>query len=164
MVRRGYVKLSAWVSAILRSHLTPRSVAQAVGIGTFIGCLPIYGLHIVACVAVARWLRLNQAILYGAANISNPLFAPFLVGIEIAIGELLRHGTLRGFDAPLEGTVLTMASAGGDLFLSCLLGSVVLGIALGAVLAPISHVITRIWLERRALRPAIVPRPVSPPL
>jgi uncharacterized protein (DUF2062 family) len=140
-------------------------VAKAVGIGIFIGCLPIYGLHIVCCVAAARWLRLNQALMYAAANVSNPVFAPFLIGAEIAVGEWIRHGRVRGFDEHLSGNVLQMASQGGDLFLSCLIGSVVIGIVLGLAMAALSHEAARRWLPPASALPVPhAPEPANSPV
>ncbi|MFN7147133.1 MAG: DUF2062 domain-containing protein, partial [Myxococcota bacterium] len=54
--------LRSHVHLLLRQHLTPGSIGLGVGVGVFLGCLPLYGVHIFLCVAVARWLRLNQAL------------------------------------------------------------------------------------------------------
>ncbi len=127
--RRAWV----WVRALFSAHLSPESLAEAVAVGVFIGCLPIFGLHLGACILVARWRKLNQPIVYAAANISNPFFAPFLVGAEVGIGETLRYGRVWR-DGTLSGTVWEMAQAAPDLLISGLLGSVILGLVL-AILA-----------------------------
>jgi len=144
---RGYLRRAReWFHGLLRAHLTPSSIGVAVGLGIFIGCLPIYGIHLVVCVAVARSFRLNQAILYTAANISNPLFAPFLVTAEIAVGQRLRHGGLVAADLPLsDGSFWSMAQQAPDLFLSCTLGSVLIGASLGAVLGIAALLAARRW-------------------
>lgn len=127
---------------LLRAHLSPAAIGLGVGVGVFIGCLPLYGLHLGICVAAAAALRLNPPLVYAAANISNPLFAPMLITAELVIGERLRHGRLPGMH--LEATtVWEMASAGGDLFLSCLLGSLILGSALGLGLGGLALTLAR---------------------
>jgi uncharacterized protein (DUF2062 family) len=144
---RGYLRRArAWFHELLRAHLTPTSIGVAVGLGIFIGCLPIYGIHLVVCVAAARSLRLNQAILYAAANISNPFFAPFLVTAEIAVGEWLRRGDTVGSAAPFtDGSFWSMAQQAPDLFLSCSLGSLVIGGVLGAILGVAALLAARQW-------------------
>jgi uncharacterized protein (DUF2062 family) len=142
-VRRWIQELRARVHMMLRAHLTPESIGQAVAVGVAIGVLPIYGLHIFACVGAAKWLRLNQALVYAAANISFPLVAPFLIACEIAVGEWIRRGTFTpGMSLP-EGTPWEMLTQGGDLFLSCLLGSVVIAVLLAPTLG---------WLAMKAAR------------
>src|SRR5438046_80713 len=66
--------------------------AAAIGLGVFIGCLPLYGFHLMLCWIVGWLLKLNRLKLYLAAHVSNPLFAPTLVFLEIQIGAWLRRG------------------------------------------------------------------------
>ena len=68
--------------------------AAALGVGAFIGCLPIYGAHLLLVVAVGRVLRLNRLRMYVAANISNPLFAPALILAEVQTGAWVRRREL----------------------------------------------------------------------
>jgi hypothetical protein len=151
---RAYLqRLRSWLHLLLRAHLTPESIAWAVGIGVFIGCLPIYGLHIFACIAVARWLKLNQPLLYAAANISNPFFAPFLISGQIAMGEWLRHGgdPPPGVTLP-EDTAWHMLQQAPDLFVSCLVGSLVMGVVLGLGFGVAALVAARRWPRERTER------------
>src|SRR5580693_2589264 len=67
--------------------------AAAVALGVFIGCLPVYGFHLLMCWALGLALRVNRLKVYLAANISNPLVAPWLVLVEIEAGAWLRRGT-----------------------------------------------------------------------
>lgn len=164
---RTYIRsLRSRIHLLLREHLTPGAIGLAVGIGVFLGNLPIYGVHIFVCVALSRWLKLNPALLYGAANISNPFFAPFLISLQVALGEWMRHGTLAAMNpTPMEGNFWTMLQRGPDLFLSCLLGSVVLGLALGLVFGLLALVVARRWSRTpRALGvlPGAVPTDFSP--
>jgi uncharacterized protein (DUF2062 family)/2-polyprenyl-3-methyl-5-hydroxy-6-metoxy-1,4-benzoquinol methylase len=77
---------------------SPWRAALAVAFGLFIGCQPLYGLHFVLVLAVCVPLRLDVVLSYLAANISNPLLAPFLIVAEVEVGALLLTGRLAAFD------------------------------------------------------------------
>jgi uncharacterized protein (DUF2062 family)/16S rRNA G1207 methylase RsmC len=79
-------------------ELSAGRAAVSVAIGLFIGSLPIYGLHLPLCLALCLPLRLDVLVAYVAANISNPLIAPFLISAEIQLGSLLLRGELVPFD------------------------------------------------------------------
>src|ERR1700733_10333340 len=99
--------------------------AAAVALGVFIGCLPVYGFHLLMCWALGLALRVNRLKVYLAANISNPLVAPWLVLAECVAGALLRPGAFpRG--GPHAITNAGIAMFGGDL----VVGSFVVGAAL----------------------------------
>lgn len=129
---------------MLSANLSPAGIGWAVGLGVFIGCLPLYGVHLGVCIVVARMWKLNDAVMYAAANISNPLFAPFIIALEIAIGDYLRHGTLHGIDtSAFSGSLTHTLQTAPDLFYSCCAGSLALGIVLGLVLGPLAWAIAR---------------------
>jgi uncharacterized protein (DUF2062 family) len=108
----------------------PGREAAALGAGVFIGCLPFYGFHLLLCWITGWLLRLNRLKLYFAANISNPLFAPFLLLAELQTGAWIRRHDLHGLT--LETVRQTSPwTFGADL----LLGSVVVGLLLGAGVA-----------------------------
>lgn len=119
--------------------LSPWRAGLSVAVGLFIGCLPLYGLHLPLCVLVCLPLRLDVLVAYVAANISNPFFAPFLVAAEIEIGALLLTGE-RVRVVPEE---LTLSSLGG-YFVYALLGSLVVGSGLALVGGTVSA-----WAARR---------------
>jgi SAM-dependent methyltransferase len=112
--------------------------ASAVAVGVFIGCLPFYGFHLLLCWVVGRLLRLNRLKVYLAANISNPLVAPFLLFSEVQIGGWLRRGAFH----PL--TVETVRSTDLSVFgYDILIGSVALGATIGAVLWLVTYLSLR---------------------
>lgn len=134
---------------MLAEHREPGKLGWAVGLGLFIGTLPLYGLHLPICIGVAHLSKLNKVTLYLAANISNPLIAPLLVAAGIAIGEFLRFGHWRGVNLAQGEDFLEKLALFSwevpDLFLSCLLGDAVLGAVLGVLVGPIVWM----WARRR---------------
>ncbi len=150
-IRTVWSRALAWAAGLLRANLTPKEVGWAVGVGVFIGVLPAYGLHLPMCVLAARQLRLNQVITYAAAQVSNPVVAPFLVYAEITLGEWLRYGTVIPEDAQQTGEFgLRMVQEAPDLFLSCLLGSIVLGLVAAPLIGGIAAFLFRWRQNRRA--------------
>jgi SAM-dependent methyltransferase len=108
----------------------PVRETAAIACGVFIGCQPVYGFHLLICWLVGWAFGLNRLKLYLAANISNPLVAPFLLFSELQCGSLLRRGT---FHAPtLEGI---RAAGAAVLGVDLLLGSVVIGAVLAGLAA-----------------------------
>ena len=85
-----------WLTRIWRrlrgGRLSRKRAMGSVAVGLFIGCLPLYGLHLPLCLLVCLPLRLDVVTAYLAANISNPLFAPFLLTLEVQVGALLLDG------------------------------------------------------------------------
>ncbi|HEX2252351.1 MAG TPA: DUF2062 domain-containing protein [Thermoanaerobaculia bacterium] len=115
---------------------TPVRRALAVGLGTFIGVFPVYGLHLALSTIAARVLRLNRGITYFAANINNPFTLPFLLWIEARLGHWLLTGTWP--PVSLENLRdLDLLDLGRDI----LLGSTVLGLVLGGALAALTWVL-----------------------
>lgn len=108
------------------------------GLGLFIGCLPVFGLHLPLVVAACVPLRLDAPVAYLAANISNPLVAPWLVVAEVQTGSWLLTRSFVLFD------VAAARSTGvGGYLQYALLGSLVVGAVIATVGASITAVIAR---------------------
>jgi SAM-dependent methyltransferase len=101
--------------------------AWAIGIGVFIGCSPLYGLHLLLCWAAGWALGLNRLKMYLAANISNPLFAPVLLFAEVQTGAWIRRSDFHALSLETVRTVHPW-TFGADL----VVGSLALGATLGA--------------------------------
>lgn len=144
---------------VLRSEGGSRGrQAAAVGVGVFVGCLPLWGLHLAICFALGRLLGLNRVKMYVAANISNPMVAPLLVVGSAQLGRLARRGDMyrAGWQ---ELRSIDPAAFGVDL----VVGSVLLGTLLGGTAALLTWLLTRPATEVRALLAAAADRylPVS---
>jgi len=127
---------------LLHEHDSPRELALATFLGVIIGSTPLYGAHLVMCLLVAFTLRLNKLVMWLGANVSLPIFAPFLGLASAQVGHLILHGQFG------EMTVATMREVGvlGG-FKYWLVGSPVVGSVLGLVLGALVYVGAR---KRRA--------------
>ena len=127
--------------------------AAAVGVGVFVGCLPLWGLHLAICFALGRLLGLNRVKMYVAANISNPMLAPLLVVASAQLGRLARRGDVyRAGWQELRG--IDPAAFGVDL----VVGSVLLGALLGGAAALLTWLLTRPATDVRAFLAAAADR------
>ncbi len=103
------------------------------GVGAFIGCLPLYGVHLLLVVGVGRVLGLNRLRMYIAANISNPLFAPILILAEVQTGAFVQRGEIHDLTlAAIRGTDPWVY--GIDLAI----GSLIVGTAIGLLMAALT--------------------------
>jgi uncharacterized protein (DUF2062 family)/SAM-dependent methyltransferase len=109
----------------------PGRDAAALGVGILLGCSPFYGFHLVLVWFVGWLLRLNRLKMYLAANISNPVFSPLLVLVELQTGAWARRQDFH----ELSLAEMRTANAwvyGGDLLLGSLIVGTILGLAVAA--------------------------------
>ena len=124
---------------------SPWRAAFAVAFGLFIGCQPLYGLHFVLVLAVCLPLRLDAVLAYLAANISNPLVAPFLIFSEVEAGAYLTTGRFAVFDVAQARAMGALGFA-RQLFVG--------GVAVGAALALLGFAVAWLITSRRGAAPA----------
>ncbi len=129
-------RLRRFVQVIRTEGSGPRRESAAIGAGVFIGCLPFYGFHLLICTAVGTVFRLNRLKMYLAANISNPIVAPWLLLLEIQSGAWLRRGT---FHRLTMETVSAMSL--GTVSLDLLVGGVAVGLVLGGIAAGMTYML-----------------------
>lgn len=119
---------------------SPGRNAAAVSLGVFLGCLPVYGIHIVLCAALARLLRLSRVRAYLATHVNNPLTVGPLTLLEFGIGRWLIRGTWPRLDlAEIASTGWWRVAA--DLAV----GAAVLGVGAGAVAGLAAWVVASRW-------------------
>jgi uncharacterized protein (DUF2062 family)/trans-aconitate methyltransferase len=121
-------RLHALWARLRGGELSRFRACASVAAGLFIGCLPLYGLHFVLCLAICVPLRLDLIVAYLAANVSNPLIAPFLVTLEVEVGSLLLAGRTVSFDVERARQIGVFGFFG-----QAALGSVVVGTALASI-------------------------------
>ncbi len=128
---RSYLHKVWW--RLVHEHAEPRRIAIAVFVGVIIGSSPFFGFHLILCILIALALRLNKLTMWLAANVSLPVFAPFLAFASAHVGHLLLHGTL----APL--TLAQVRAAPLDVLGWWVVGFPIVGALLGVVLAAIVY-------------------------
>ena len=144
-------RLHALWKHVREENSSPPRLAASVFTGVFLGVVPLYGIQTLLCIAVAFLFRLNKLTVLAAAQISLPMFAPFLIAAGIVIGEFVRFGTVRAPSLAEGRTFLEeLYLFGGevpDLFLSCFIGDTILGFVLGTIAAGLTY-----WYASRASR------------
>src|SRR5215831_12455769 len=124
------VQLRRFFQGLRTEGAGPRRETAAVALGVFIGCLPLYGLHLAICWIVGFVLGLNRLKMYFAANVSNPFVAPWLVFTEVQVGAWVRRGSFHAM------TRESVAATGLTVFgLDALVGSLFVGLALALLAA-----------------------------
>jgi len=123
---------------------TPWRVAASVALGVLVGNTPFYGLHLPMCIALARLLRLSRIRAYLAAHVNNPLTFPFLIYLQVGVGNWLFTGRWLGIDLD-ELRQLRLVDLGRDL----LVGSVVVGAGLGLLLGAAALAVSSRWQRSR---------------
>lgn len=103
--------------SLVHGQMSPWKTALAFGIGIFVGCTPLFGLHtgIVAFLAFA--LRLNFVAMWLGTQISIPPLIPFLIYGSGALGEMILR------EPPSGVFGFTHAWMVGSLALGAILGS-----------------------------------------
>ncbi len=139
--RQGRRKRLGWQYAELYYRLrttedSPLRQGWAIALGAFVGCSPLWGIHLPISIFLSRVFRLSVVKTTLATQISNPLFAPFLLFAEFGVGRRLLTGH---FPAISLHEVSNLGLK--ELGLSLVLGSIVLGVAIGMVLGLIALVI-----------------------
>ena len=135
-------RAGGFARTVLSANASPRSLALAMIVGAIAGCTPLFGFHLPLCIALAWLLRLNQPAVYAAANVSIPPLVPFIGFASVECGERLLRGrwlplTLAEFRHP-EGGISQFAKR---FFLDWLAGGVLVGGAIGLLLAAVVYAI-----------------------
>jgi glycosyltransferase involved in cell wall biosynthesis len=114
------------LTRLLRENMLPRPLALAGILGVFLGALPLIACHTIVILGAASFLRLNKVTALSASQICMPPLVPALC---IETGYFLRHGSLL-----TEVSLRTLGYQGLERFYEWLLGSLIVGPALGLVI------------------------------
>lgn len=133
-----------WFAGQLVEHLEPRRVFWALLLGVTIGTSPFWGLHLVACVFLARVLRLNKALMVLGSGVANPITGPALLALSAAVGSFFRSGHFGIPDLDFSGDYRPLLDQGGWLVFDLIAGSLVVGPAIGAVVGAFGV----LWVRR----------------
>jgi uncharacterized protein (DUF2062 family)/2-polyprenyl-3-methyl-5-hydroxy-6-metoxy-1,4-benzoquinol methylase len=119
-------------------HRTPARVAFAVFVGVFVGCTPLWGLHLLICFLLATLFRLNRVIVYAGANFGNPITGAPILLAEFQVGHRLLHGAW----LPISLADVEQVGVQG-LVADLALGTLVVGAAMGALSGLIAWLVAR---------------------
>lgn len=125
---------------------TPRQKALAVLLGVTVGCIPLFGLHLPMCLVLARLTGVSGVTAYLASYVNNPLVAPFTLYLSLGVGRLLFAGDWPALRLDY-GHVAGVWHLGRDM----LVGSVMVGLTVGAALAAIAYRFSSRHEERQML-------------
>lgn len=147
MIRRVQSQLRHLMTTLLKERLDPERAAAAVFLGVLVGIVPIYGFQSVAALFLATVLRLNKPLTLGATFVNNPLLQPLIVISSIQIGHRLLGHSFRSLN------LLTLSSVQLKQELTAwVVGSVAVGVLVGAVAAIITGVAIHLYRERDTVR------------
>ncbi len=109
---------------------TPRQRALAVLMGVTVGCSPLFGLHLPMCIVLAKIMGVSAVTAYLASYVNNPFVAPFTLYLSLGVGHWL-------FTGEWPTLLLDHAHATSVWYLGrdVLMGSLIVGLTLGALLA-----------------------------
>ena len=142
------VRVRLLVRRAKNERATPREVGEAVFLGVFAGCSPAVGVHGPIALALATMLRRNRLYAFLGSRVSNVVILPFIVLAEVQASHVIRTGHLAALS---RDRVLEEAPS---LLLDWILGSVLVGFALGLVVGWVAYM----WAKWRAARPRKVAR------
>jgi len=136
-LKRLFQPLRRFTATLFREHLDPGHAAAAVFLGIFIANVPIYGFQTLAIIGLAALFRLNKPLAVGASFINNPILQPFLLLGGLEVGHFLLSGRVLRLSWTYSLSDLK-AQLG-----AWILGSIVLGVVLGALGAAVVFVFLR---------------------
>jgi uncharacterized protein (DUF2062 family) len=137
------------IRRLLAEHASPRSLGAAAALGIVVGASPFLGLHTLLVVVLAGRLRLNRLMALATNQLCMPPIVPALC---IEVGYYLRHGAFL-----TEVSLRTLGSEALERFWEWLLGSLLVGPALAAVVG------AAVWLFAELQRRRGVPDASSDP-
>lgn len=143
-MRRLWEKIKALWKLARSERASPREIGWAVAIGAFAGCTPAMGAHGWLAIGLATLFKKNRLFAWLGSRISNMIILPFIAIAEVQVAHRLRTGEW----AVLErATVLEKAPS---LLLDWCLGTIPVGIAIGAFFGLLAWGIAALRDRRRA--------------
>ncbi len=84
--------IKADLAALRHERASPARQGFSLGLGVFIGCTPLFGLHAFLAIVLALRFRLPKLAAIAGTAISNPLFAPVIILGCLQAGWWSLHG------------------------------------------------------------------------
>jgi uncharacterized protein (DUF2062 family) len=139
----------------LAEHASPREIAFAVALGTFVACTPLVGFHIWLALGFATLLRLNRLWAAVGSRATTPGLLPPIVFAEIELAHRVRFGVW----APLSPR--QALAQGPDLLLDWVIGMLPVGLLYATLLGLVAYALARRRGQRLTSSTPGGPRPAS---
>lgn len=133
------------VKEMLRKNLfnkeeSPMRKALSIGLGVFMGIVPLWGFQMAIALALAAIFKLNKALTLIASNISIPPMIPFIVFFSFLFGKIWMGGKsvslIFSKDITIDAVKLNIQQyIYGSITLAVVAGLVAFGITYSALLA-----------------------------
>jgi len=135
-----------WKEVVLNPHESNGKKALSIGLGIFMGIVPIWGFQMLVALLLATLLKLNKALVLIAANISIPPMIPLIIFGSFQMGRVWvgTDATFVIFNKNL--TTETMKQN----VLQYLYGSVTLAVVAGLSALLVSYVLLTIFRKDRS--------------
>lgn len=127
--RRLWQKIKALWLLAKNERASRWEIFWAVFIGAFAGCTPAVGFHGALAIAIATVVKKNRLFAWLGSRISNMVFLPFITYAEVQIAHRVRVGTWVDISFDREHAL----EQAGALFLDWCLGTIPVGIVIGAL-------------------------------
>ncbi len=136
---------------------SPFKMASGIGFGIFMGLMPVWGFQMLIAAFLAHLLRLNKVVVLAASNISLPPLIPFIIYFSYQLGaffvadprSISKEKLMELKDQVMHGHFYaSLQSLGYDAF-QYVIGSLVLGLSLGAIMFVLSYVVFSLSLSKR---------------
>lgn len=121
---------------LLQDDATPAGLGLSAALGIFLGTLPLIGIHSIAILLAAGWLRWNKIAALAASQLCMPPLVPALC---IEAGHYLRHGVFL-----TEISLRTLGYEAPQRLWEWILGSMLLAPLLAALIGAAVWVLARI--------------------
>lgn len=136
------------LAKLIHQHNSPHEIALGAGIGAFICCLPVYGLHTVLVILAAIIVRpANKIAIFLGTNLSLPVTLPFITWAGYEIGRFILKGDLPPLNWEFfkQFTFSKVAKFYWPLFL----GSLILGVICAVVVYGIIFFVVKKIKDRK---------------
>jgi glycosyltransferase involved in cell wall biosynthesis len=146
-----YRRLLDWFSprrairAMRKSRPQRARFAAGLATGVFIANLPLYGFHSILSLFTARWMRFHPLSVLAGSHVATFPVGPLLIVGGIALGRWILHGI-----SPLAP--VNLAGGRAALIREMLLEWTVGGMALGAILAWLTFMLSMLLMNRLPAR------------
>ncbi len=125
---RKWVALKAFFREMMATGAGTTELSTALAVGIFIGITPLYGLHAIIAIYLARRLHINIPMAVIGTQISMPLLAPLWWFLSLQAGTFLLHG--HWFGLSLHEIMHTTFREVLGHFLAACLGSLPVGLVI----------------------------------